>query len=76
MGVSDPTRDDEAADQDPSRRRFEKQLVEMVVEEGRVKELEELLFYWEELKSPLFLDLLCSFYGELCRDLFSGDDVN
>ncbi|XP_047938367.1 transcription repressor OFP17 [Salvia hispanica] len=55
-------------------RSFEKYLVEMIVEEGKVRDLgdvEELLYCWKELRSPVFIDLVCRFYRELCTDLFS-----
>ncbi|KAG6415553.1 hypothetical protein SASPL_122966 [Salvia splendens] len=55
-------------------RSFEKYLVEMIVEEGKVRDLgdvEELLHCWKELRSPVFIDLVCRFYRELCTDLFS-----
>lgn len=64
-------------------RSFENYLVEMIIEEGRVKDLmdvEELLYCWKNLKCPVFIDLVSRFYGELCKDLFStveedgGDD--
>ena len=58
-------------------RSFENYLVEMVVEEGKVRDLmdvEELLYCWKNLKSPVFVDLVCRFYGELCRDLFPTKD--
>lgn len=54
-------------------RRFEKYLVEMIVEEGKTIDLmdvEELLRCWKNLKSPVFIDLVSRFYGELCKDLF------
>ncbi|MED6213014.1 hypothetical protein PIB30_089168 [Stylosanthes scabra] len=57
-------------------RSFENYLVEMIVEEGKTKDLmdvEELLQCWKNLKSPVFIDLVCRFYGELCKDLFSTD---
>ncbi|KAL4364868.1 hypothetical protein HN51_024682 [Arachis hypogaea] len=57
-------------------RSFENYLVEMIVEEGKTKDLmdvEELLYCWKNLKSPVFIDLVCRFYGELCKDLFSSD---
>ncbi|CAN4125883.1 unnamed protein product [Withania somnifera] len=63
-------------------RSFENYLVEMIVEEGEMRDLadvEELLYCWKNLKSPVFIDLVCRFYGELCRDLFSNsyhDDIN
>lgn len=59
-------------------RSFEKYVVEMIVEEGKMRDLadvEELLYYWNGLKSPVFLDLVCRFYRELCSDLFSGNDI-
>ncbi|XP_054794340.1 uncharacterized protein LOC129299888 [Prosopis cineraria] len=61
-------------------RRFEKHLVEMIVEEGKtlkdLMEVEELLYYWKKLKCPVFVDLVCRFYGELCKDLFSSQTIN
>ncbi|KAF2296903.1 hypothetical protein GH714_011788 [Hevea brasiliensis] len=60
-------------------RSFENYLVEMIVEEGKVRDLtdvEELLYCWKNLKCPLFIDLVCRFYGELCKDLFSPEDDN
>ncbi|WCJ34974.1 ovate family protein 17 [Euphorbia peplus] len=60
-------------------RSFENYLVEMIVEEGKVKDLmdvEELLHCWKHLKCPVFIDLVCRFYGELCKDLFSPEDDN
>lgn len=57
-------------------RSFENYLVEMIVEEGKMKDLmdvEELLYCWKNLKSPVFINLVCRFYGELCKDLFSND---
>lgn len=56
-------------------RSFENYLVDMIVEEGKTTDLndvEELLHCWKNLKSPVFIDLVCRFYGELCRDLFSN----
>ncbi|KAJ9698864.1 hypothetical protein PVL29_007778 [Vitis rotundifolia] len=58
-------------------RSFENYLVEMIVEEGKVRDLmdvEELLYCWKNLKCPVFIDLICRFYGELCKDLFSTDE--
>lgn len=58
-------------------RSFQNYLVEMIVEEGKVRDLmgvEELLNCWKNLKSPVFIDLVCRFYGELCKDLFSTKD--
>ncbi|CAK7323522.1 unnamed protein product [Dovyalis caffra] len=58
-------------------RSFENYLVEMIVDEGKVRDLadvEELLYCWKNLKCPVFIDLVCRFYGELCKDLFSPDD--
>ncbi|CAI9107132.1 OLC1v1006423C1 [Oldenlandia corymbosa var. corymbosa] len=57
-------------------RSFENYLVEMIVEEGKMRDLmdvEEMLHCWKNLKSPIFIDLVCRFYGELCRDLFSNN---
>ncbi|XP_077222858.1 transcription repressor OFP17-like [Tasmannia lanceolata] len=56
---------------------FENYLVEMIVEEGKLKDLrdvEELLYCWKNLRCPVFHDLVCRFYGELCKDLFSGQE--
>ncbi|KAL5582871.1 hypothetical protein UlMin_015313 [Ulmus minor] len=56
-------------------RSFENYLVEMIVEEGKLKDLmdvEELLYCWKNLKCPVFIDLVSRFYGELCKDLFSA----
>lgn len=56
-------------------RSFENYLAEMIVEEGKMRDLidvEELLYYWKNLKCPVFIDLVCRFYGELCKDLFSN----
>ncbi|CAN4101103.1 unnamed protein product [Withania somnifera] len=58
-------------------RSFENYLAEMIVEEGKMRDLmdvEELLYCWKNLKSPVFIDLVCRFYGELCKDLFSNDN--
>ncbi|KAJ8650793.1 hypothetical protein MRB53_003816 [Persea americana] len=58
-------------------RSFENYLVEMIVEEGKMRDLadvEELLYCWKNLKCPVFHDLVCRFYGDLCRDLFSGHE--
>ncbi|XP_062181180.1 uncharacterized protein LOC133885474 [Phragmites australis] len=63
-------------------RSFESCLMEMLVEEGKARDLqdvEELLRCWERLKSPVFVELVCRFYGELCNDLFlaaEGDDAD
>ncbi|GAV58631.1 hypothetical protein CFOL_v3_02164, partial [Cephalotus follicularis] len=56
-------------------RSFENYLVEMIVEEGEVRvlmDVEELLYCWKNLKSAVFIDLVSTFYGELCKDLFSS----
>lgn len=57
-------------------RRFEDYMIHMIVEEGKIDDLmdmEELLFYWNNLKDPIFIDLVTRFYGELCIDLFPCD---
>nr|CAD1841858.1 unnamed protein product [Ananas comosus var. bracteatus] len=36
-------------------------------------DVEELLDCWDSLKCPEFIELVCRFYGELCKDLFSSD---
>lgn len=68
---------DEVEDVEDACRSFENYLVEMVVEEGKVGDLtdvEELLYCWKNLKCPVFIDLVCRFYGELCKDLFFPED--
>ncbi|KAJ4903272.1 Transcription repressor OFP17 [Raphanus sativus] len=55
---------------------FENYLTHLIAEEGtmdEVMDIEELLFCWKNLKSPVFIELVSRFYGELCRDLFSGE---
>ncbi|XP_043704209.1 transcription repressor OFP17-like [Telopea speciosissima] len=57
-------------------RSFENYLLEMIAEEGKVRDLmdvEELLHCWKNLKSPIFTNMVCRFYGEVCKDLFSGE---
>ncbi|KAK1425439.1 hypothetical protein QVD17_20791 [Tagetes erecta] len=59
--------------------KFENYLVKMIAEEGKMKDLvdvEELLYCWKNLKSPVFMNLVCRFYGELCKDLFSSNVDN
>lgn len=68
-------KDDEEVD--GACRSFENYLVQMVVEDGKVRDLtdvEELLYCWKNLKCPVFRNLVCRFYGELCKDLFLGQD--
>lgn len=68
---------DEVEDVEDACRSFENYLVKMVVEEGKVGDLtdvEELLYCWKNLKCPVFIDLVCRFYGELCKDLFFPED--
>jgi len=60
-------------------RSFETCLMEMLVEEGKTRDLqdvEELLRCWERLKSPVFVELVCRFYDGLCNGMFPapGDD--
>ncbi|KAJ1691310.1 hypothetical protein LUZ63_015465 [Rhynchospora breviuscula] len=55
-------------------RSFEGYLMEMLVEDHKMRDLkdvEELIYCLDSLKSPVFVDLVCRFYGELCKDLFS-----
>ncbi|CAH8385690.1 unnamed protein product [Eruca vesicaria subsp. sativa] len=57
-------------------RSFENYLIQLIVEEGKMDdlmEIEELLSSWKNLKNPVFIELVSRFYGELCRDLFSGE---
>jgi hypothetical protein len=56
-------------------RSFEKYILEMLLEERKVRDLldvEELIYCVDNLKSPAFIGLVCTFYGELCMDLFSN----
>ncbi|KAJ4805105.1 Transcription repressor OFP17 [Rhynchospora pubera] len=58
---------------------FESYLMEMLVEERKVRDLmdvEELMHCWERLKSPVFIELVCRFYGELCKDLFPREEMS
>ncbi|KAJ3693788.1 hypothetical protein LUZ60_009268 [Juncus effusus] len=67
MDVQDP-------DADAACKSFEGYLLEMLVEDKKMRDLsdvEELIYCWDSLKSPVFVDLVCRFYGELCKDLFS-----
>ena len=48
--------------------------MEMLLEEHKMRDLkdvEDLIYCWDSLKSPVFADLVCRFYGEL--DLFSDE---
>lgn len=62
-------------------RSFEKCLAEMIVDqEGKMMtrdlmDVEDLIYCWENLRCPVFLDLVGRFYRELCKDVFS-DDIN
>ncbi|KAL0435084.1 UNVERIFIED_CONTAM: Transcription repressor OFP17 [Sesamum radiatum] len=76
--MSGATKRDENEIEDACRS-FENYLIEMIVEEGRmtdVVDVEELLYCWKNLRSPIFIDLVCRFYGELCKDLFSSSCEN
>ncbi|KAG7653352.1 Ovate protein family C-terminal [Arabidopsis suecica] len=58
-------------------RNFENYMIHMIVEDGKLDDLmdmEELLYYWKHLNSPIFIDLVTRFYGELCTDLFPSDN--
>ncbi|KAI3450248.1 hypothetical protein Pfo_006913 [Paulownia fortunei] len=72
----------EVSDQDDvedARRSFENYLIDMIIEEGKMRDLvdvEELLYCWKNLRSPVFIDLVCRFYGELCKDWFSNSCEN
>jgi hypothetical protein len=72
--------DGEAEDEkEEACRSFESSLVEMLVEEAKARDLqdvEELLWCWERLKSPVFVELVCRFYGELCNDMFPAAGVH
>ncbi|XP_072960096.1 transcription repressor OFP17-like [Typha angustifolia] len=67
-------RDDKAEE---ACRNFENYLTEMLVDERKVRDLmdvEELLLCWSSLNNPVFVELVCRFYAELCNDLFSSDE--
>ena len=73
--------DGEAEDENKEEacRSFESCLMKMLVDEGKARDLqdvEELLRCWERLKSPVFVELVCRFYGELCNDLFPAPAVD
>ncbi|KAG9143429.1 hypothetical protein Leryth_022996 [Lithospermum erythrorhizon] len=54
---------------------FENYLVDMIMEDGKVKDLrdvEELLYCWKNLTCPVFTDLVSRFYGELCKEFYSN----
>ncbi|KAJ4753835.1 Transcription repressor OFP17 [Rhynchospora pubera] len=56
-------------------RNFEKYIMEMILEERKVRDLldvEELMYCMDKLQAPAFIELVCTFYGELCVDLFSN----
>ncbi|KAG4146061.1 hypothetical protein ERO13_D05G134050v2 [Gossypium hirsutum] len=77
MKVGGGSRKREPSDVEDACRSFENYLVEMIVEEGKVSDLmdvEELLYCWKNLTCPVFIDLVSRFYGELCTDLFAGND--
>lgn len=67
---------DECSEVEEACRSFENYLVEMITEEGRMKDLmdvEQLLYCWNNLRCPVFIGLVSTFYGELCKDLFSNN---
>nr|XP_043618704.1 transcription repressor OFP17-like [Erigeron canadensis] len=73
-GRMESMEEEEDQDAENACRRFESYLVKMIAEEGKMRDLvdvEELLYCWKNLKSPVFMNLVCRFYGELCKDLFS-----
>ncbi|XP_049931851.1 transcription repressor OFP17-like [Nymphaea colorata] len=58
---------------------FERYLVEMIVEGGRLEDLndvEELLCCWQNLRCPVYVDLVCRFYAEVCEDMLSASHNN
>ncbi|KAK4412544.1 Transcription repressor OFP17 [Sesamum alatum] len=74
-----PDQNDDDDDAEDACRSFESYLVEMIVEEGKTRDLvdvEELLYCWKNLRCPVFVDLVSRFYGELCMDLFSNTCEN
>ncbi|KAL7152192.1 hypothetical protein ABFS83_04G080300 [Erythranthe nasuta] len=67
--------EEEEDDVEDACKSFEKYLIEMIGEDGKMRDLvdaEELLECWKNLNSPVYIDLVCRFYGELCKDLFSN----
>ncbi|KAL3616235.1 hypothetical protein CASFOL_039625 [Castilleja foliolosa] len=67
--------DSDRDDVDETCRSFENYLVDMIVEDGNVRDLadvEEVLYCWENLRCPVYVDLVSKFYGEMCNDLFSS----
>jgi hypothetical protein len=57
-------------------RTFENYILEMLLEERKVRDLldvEELIYCMDNLKSPAFIELFCTFYCEICVDLFSNE---
>lgn len=70
---------EEDNDAEEACQRFENYLLKMIAEEGKMRDLvdvEDLLYCWKNLKSPVFMNLVCRFYGELCKDLFSKNVDN
>lgn len=66
--------DDEA---EAACRRFQRCVAEMLAAEEKVSDLvevEELLSYLMDLTSPVFVELVGSFYERLCWDLFIRRD--
>jgi len=63
-------------------KQFRNCLIEMVAEEKNVSDLmdvEELLYGYQNIKCPVYRDLLSHFYAEICSDIFvasasSSDD--
>lgn len=80
--TSGATKNDQVLEQDEVEdacRSFNKYLKEMIIEEWKMRDLgdvEELLYHWNNLNSPVFIDLVCRFYRELCKDLFSDTSEN
>ncbi|GMH11224.1 hypothetical protein Nepgr_013065 [Nepenthes gracilis] len=67
---------DDLDDVEDACRSFENYLVEMIVEEGKPRDLmdvEDFIYCWKNLKCAVFAELVCRFYGELCSDLFSPE---
>ncbi|KAF8104036.1 hypothetical protein N665_0181s0057 [Sinapis alba] len=58
-------------------RRFEDYMIHVIVEEGKfedVMDMEEVIYHWNHLNNPIFIELVTRFYGELCTDLFPSDN--
>ncbi|KAG6506539.1 hypothetical protein ZIOFF_031863 [Zingiber officinale] len=79
MLLQEEEEEEEAADEEAEAAcwRFERCVAEMLAAEEKVSDLvevEELLSYLRDLTSPAFVELVGSFYEQICRDLFIRSD--